>query len=202
MNALDGIIRDLEDELQRRSARGTEYAALARAADLPLPVVRRMVDRAEGRLLGPRRERDRRVRRATVLLETFEQRDERLVRPPGPQTPNHPWDATEVLTRLDRATDSAGQSGAARPCPVCSRQFRAGRADRVTCSDHCRDIARRIRGGDPTAPDAVRMLFEPPACAGCGGPLWARRPDAKHHGAACVKRAQRARWATNREGTI
>jgi hypothetical protein len=202
MNALDGIIRDLEDELQRRLARGAEYAALAQAADLPLPVVRRMVDRAEGRLLGPRRERDRRVRRATVLLETFEQRDERLSRPPGAQTHHHSWDATEVLKRLDTATDSAGQSGAARPCPVCSRQFRAGRADRVTCSDHCRDLARRIRNGDPTAPAAVRMLFEPPACAGCGEPLWARRPDAKHHGAACVKRAQRARWAANRERTI
>jgi hypothetical protein len=202
MNALEGIIRDLEDELQRRLARGTEYAKLAQAADLPLPVVRRMVDRAEGRLLGPRRERDRRVRRATVLLETFEQRDERLVRPPGAKTHYHPWVTTEVLKRLDRATDSAGQSGAVRPCPVCSRQFRAGRADRITCEAHCRDVARRIRNGDPTAPAAVRMLFEPPACAGCGERLWAKRPDAKHHGAACVKRAQRARWAANREGAV
>lgn len=202
MNALEGIIRELEDELQRRLANGTAYAKLAQAADLPLPVVRRMVDRAEGRLLGPRRERDRRVRRATVLLETFEQRDERLVRPPAPKTHNHPWDAAGVLKRLDQATDSAGQSGAVRPCPVCSRQFRAGRADRVTCDDHCRDIARRIRGGDATAPDAVRMLYAPPACAGCGAPLWAKRPDAKHHDPACVKRAQRARWAAIREGTI
>jgi hypothetical protein len=84
MNALDGIIRDLEDELQRRSARGTEYAALVRAAGLPLDTVRAMVDRAEGRLLGPRRERDRRVRRPTVLLETFEQRDNGSAEAPRP----------------------------------------------------------------------------------------------------------------------
>jgi len=39
------------------------------------------------------------------------------------------------------------------------------------------------------------MLFEPAACAGCGDPMWAKRPDAKYHDPACRKRAQRARAA-------
>jgi hypothetical protein len=73
------------------------------------------------------------------------------------------------------------------------RLIRGGRADRVTCSDHCRDLARRVRQGDPRAARALTMLFDPPLCAGCHEPLWAMRPDARVHNATCRKREQRAR---------
>ena len=60
-----------------------------------------MVARAGDRLLGPRRERDRRARSRTVLLETFEQRNERLANMPGgKRTTNPPQTATEVRKRL------------------------------------------------------------------------------------------------------
>lgn len=192
MNALQGRLRDLEDELQRCHAAGREYATLARETGLPLDVVVGMVARAGDRLLGSRRERDRRARSQT-RIESFEQREERLVRRSAPRTTNRPWLATHVSIRLDEAVDRAGQTAVRRECPVCLREFTGGRADRLTCGDHCRDLARRIRNGDPGVEAAVRMLFAPSACHGCGEPLWAKRPDARHHGPACVKRAQRAR---------
>jgi hypothetical protein len=137
--------------------------------------------------------RPRRAAPVPVVVETYEDRDVRLVRLPGGRREGRdPWSAAKVSKRLDLAVDNRGQS-AVPECPVCRRQFRGGRADRVTCSDHCRDLARRVRQRDPTVEASLRMLFEPPPCAGCGGPLWGKRPDARHHGAACVKRAQRAR---------
>ncbi len=187
MNALEAIRRNLEDELHRRHAAGADYARLAREADLPLDLVREMVGRATDRYLGPRRERDRRARRPTEI-ETYESRDLRLARR---RMGNPPWSATEVRKRLDIFVDTAGQSSAGRDCPICLRRF-TGRADRATCSDHCRDLARRVRHADPTIEASLRMLFHPPACAGCGERLWAKRPDARHHGPACVKRRQRA----------
>ena len=193
VNSTEAAQRNLEDELQRRVAAGAEFATLAAETRLPVETVVMMVARAGDRLLGPRRERDRRARSRTVLLETFEQRNERLsVTPGGKRMTNPLQTATDVRKRLDKAADTAGQNGGRRECPVCRRQFKAGRVDRITCSDHCRDLARRVRNGDPTADAAVRMLFAPPNCAGCGEPLWGRRPDAKHHGPACVKRRQRA----------
>jgi len=192
MNSTEAARRNLEDELHRRVAAGGEFAELAVETGLPVETVVMMVSRAGDRLLGPRRERDRRARNPTVVLETFEERDLRLAqRPGGKRTGKHPWAATEVSQRLDTASDTYGQIEV-RECPVCQRRFKAGRVDRVTCTDHCRDLARRVRHGDPTVEASLRMLFDPPECAGCGLPLWGRRPDARHHGPACVKRRQRA----------
>ncbi len=197
MNSTEAAQRNLEDELQRRVATGAEFATLAAETGLPVETVVMMVARAGDRLLGPRRERDRRARSRTVLLETFEQRNERLANMPGgKRTTNPPQTATEVRKRLDKAADTAGQNAGGRECPVCRRRFKAGRVDRITCSNHCRDLARRARHDDPTADAAIRMLFDPPNCAGCGEPLWGRRPDALHHGPACVKRRQRANAQT------
>jgi len=196
MNTTAGLIRDLEDELQRRAGRGAPYATLARETGLPLEIVRAMVHRAEDRLLGPRRERDRRVRRPTVALESFEERD--LRRESRPMN-NPPWVATEVLKRLDTAANNARQSTAPRECPICLRRFRPGRSDRSTCCTKCAGLALRIRDGDPRAELSVRMHFAPPMCAGCGEPLWAKRPDAKHCDASCVKRRQRKQWAAAQE---
>ncbi len=192
VNSTEAAQRGFEDELQRRVAAGAEFATLAAETGLPVQTVVTMVASAGDRLLGPRRERDRRARAQTVLLETFEQRDKRLAGlPGGKRTTKPPWTATEVSKRTDKAADKTGQT-AVRECPICRRQFKAGRVDRVTCSDHCRDLARRARNGDPTVEASIRMLFAPPDCAGCGKPLWGRRPDAKHHGPTCVKRRQRA----------
>lgn len=193
MKSTEGIVRQLEDDLQRRASSGTEYATLAQELagllgwPAPTSGVVKMVHRSDDRRAGPRRERDRRVRRQTEI-ETYESRDLRLA---DRRMTNPPWLAAEVRKRLDVSVDTAGQSTAGRDCPVCLRRFSA-RADRATCSDHCRDLARRIRQADPTAEASLRMLFEPPACAGCGEPLWAKRPDAKQHGPACVKRRQRS----------
>ncbi len=189
MNTLEGAVRGLEDELHRRSADGAEYATLAARIALPVEVVVELASRGGDRALGPRRERNRRIRRPTTV-ETFEERGSRLAETRH-RTYKAPWLATEVSTRLDKAVDSPVQNSP-RECPVCLRHFGGGRADRITCSDHCRDISRRVRQNDPTVEAATKMLFAPPQCAGCGEPLWSMRPDAKHHDQACVKRARRA----------
>jgi len=139
------------------------------------------------------------------LLETFEQRDERLAALPGGKVDragrgrkatDAPWSRMKTSIRLDKAVDNYRQNAVSDPreCPVCRRRFTGGRIDRITCPDgnHCRDLARRVRAEDPTVEAALKMLYAPPDCAGCGKPLWGMRPDARHHGAACVKRRRRA----------
>jgi hypothetical protein len=141
---------------------------------------------AEARI---RPDRDRATRKAEHL-ESFEERDVRLAGlPGGRRRTNHPQSAADVSKRLDKGSDRAGQT---RECPVCRRQFQIGRRDQVTCEAHCRDLARRARAGDPTVDASIEMLFHPPACRGCGAPLWAMRPDAKYHNATCRKKAERA----------
>lgn len=200
MNALVGRVRDLEAELYRRVAAGGEYAALARESGLPREVVVELAARGGDRLLAGR-ERDRRERFTVELVESFAERVKRFCGPDAVKMTNHPPVATEVPIPPAKGVDTPGHCGGLRECAVCRRRFRGGRADRVTCSDHCRDLARRVRHGAPTVEASMRMLFSPHDCGGCGEPLWARRPDTRHCGPACAKRAQRARWATNREGT-
>lgn len=133
--------------------------------------------------------REKRRHHKAEILETFEERDERLSALPKRGKANPPQSASEVSKRLDKDPDSAGQI---RECPVCRRQFQIGRKDQITCDAHCRDLARRVRSGDPTVEASIKMLFDPPPCLGCEKPLWAMRPDAKYHGATCRKKAERA----------
>jgi hypothetical protein len=200
MNALAARARDLEDELHRRVTAGSEFASLARESGLPLEVVVSLAGRGGDRLLAGRRERDRRERSSVELVETFADRVKRFCGPDAVKMTNHPSVATEAPISPAKAGDTPGHSRGLRECAVCLRRFRGGRADRVTCSDHCRDLARRERNDDPTVEASMRMLFSPHDCAECGEPLWARRPDTRYCGPGCAKRAQRARWA-NREGT-
>lgn len=193
MNALAARVRDLEDELHRRMTAGSEYEALAGESGLPLEVVVSLAGRAGGRLLAGRRERDRRERSSVVVVETFADRVKRFCGPDAVTMTNHPWPATEAPIPPPKTPDTPGHSGTLRECPVCLRRFGGGRADRVTCSDHCRDLARRMRNGDPTVEASLRMLFSPHDCAECGEPLWARRPDTRYCGPACAKRTQRSR---------
>jgi len=184
--------RAFEDELHRRFVAGAALTKLADETELPLALVRDMIARAGDRRLGPARERERRAHRQTVIVEDFEQRDERLAALPGGRTATPSWLAAEALRRVDRAQADVAHVGLLRECPVCRRRFKAGRADRVTCSDHCRRLVARLRHGDARAESAVRMMLAAHECAGCGRPLWAMRPDAVNHGATCAKRARRA----------
>jgi hypothetical protein len=52
-------------------------------------------------------------------------------------------------------------------------------------------VADELPRPDPTLEASIRMLFDPPDCAGCGEPLWGKRPDAKQHGPACIQRRRR-----------
>ncbi len=116
-----------------------------------------------------RRPRRRRGQGTPVEVETFEQRDARLSTPsPGrpptanPRAMTTPWLQAKVSTRLDKAVNNPVHiAGAGTECPICRRAFRGGRYDRLTCSAHCRDLARRVRAGDPTVEAAIKMMFEP-----------------------------------------
>jgi len=125
-----------------------------------------------------------------LSVESFAERTKRLGAWPWEKRTRALAEPEQVLRRLAGAVDAPGKAGG-RACPVCMRLFHRSRDDRVTCSGHCRDIARRVRQHDPRAGAALLMLFDPPACAGCGEPLWAMRPDARFHGTMCRKRAQR-----------
>jgi hypothetical protein len=181
--------------------------AIARLEELAADLSRPMPKIAGAGVLPERT----RGRGAPVVVESFAERDERLAKLPGgrrwglavdsnggvdrapgelPAT-DPPWAPAQVSKRLDKAVETPGQN-VTPECPVCRRRFTGGRSDRVTCTDHCRDLARRVRQGDPSVAAAIRMLFVPPRCAGCDEPLWGKRPDARYHDAACRKRHQRA----------
>jgi len=126
-----------------------------------------------------------------LSIESFAERTQRLGAWPWEKRTRTLAEPEQVLGRLDKGADLPGSTGG-RECPVCMRLFHRSREDRVTCSGHCRDIARRVRQHDPGAGAALLMLFDPPACAGCGEPLWAMRPEARFHGTMCRKRAHGA----------
>jgi len=163
--------------------------AVEAATVLSWEQIREIIVRVEAR--GPANGRPRRRRQRSEVLESIEQRDKRLASLPGGRREgNHAPTVTEVSKRLDKDPDMAGQI---RECPVCRRKFKIGRRDQITCDAHCRDVARRVRANDPTVEASIGMMFDPPACLGCGKPLWAMRPDAKYHGAACRKKHERAK---------
>jgi hypothetical protein len=177
-----------EDELYRRHADGEALRALAEQTALGKDAVRTLIEHAADRervhlATAGGYERSRHTRRPTEIVETFEQARKRRMG-------NHPRTATDPSIALDEAVDRAGHPDGLRECPICRRRFRASRVDQLVCRAKCRDLMWRLKAGDKTVA-GLRMLIDPPPCAGCGEPLWDMRPDARFHGHRCRKRHQR-----------
>lgn len=111
-------------------------------------------------------------------------------------TTNHKGAAepTEEWTPSDPLIEAQANSSEIRRCAVCRTPIPSEmRADAEVCSPKHRRLLHRLRKGDPTVHEAIRMETMPPPCLGCGKPLAGRRAGTKYHGDYCRRLAAERR---------
>lgn len=108
---------------------------------------------------------------------------------------------TEKWTPSDALIEAQPDQPEIRRCAVCRKPIPSQmRADAEVCSPKHRRLLHRLRKGDPTVHEAIRMETNPPSCLGCGKPLFGKRAGTKVHNDYCRHLARKRRAEGPRSG--
>lgn len=103
-------------------------------------------------------------------------------------------DSPREWTPSDPLIEAQASGSEIRRCALCKKPMPATmRSDAEVCSPKHRRLLHRLRKGDPTVHEAIRMETNPPPCLGCGKPLAGRRAGTKFHNDYCRRLAGESR---------
>lgn len=108
---------------------------------------------------------------------------------------------TDEWTPSDPHIEAQANPSEIRRCAVCGKPMPAEmRADAEVCSPKHRRLLHRLRKGDPSVHEAIRMVTNPPPCQGCGKPLSGKRAGTKFHSDYCRRLARNRAGVTTDKG--